>query len=381
MKILWIASWFPTSYSPFNGDFIERMGKAVAPFCEVHLLHVGEGPVKKIVVSIEHDVYDRVIVTVPLTVNWNYFLRFFRLWRGFRIGIKIVKARFGSFQIIHLHVIYTLGIFYMMSKFLRKIPLVITEHWAGFSKHFRKDLKFYHKIIAWLCIKRAKIVLPVSTSLLNDMVGLGFKGHYKVVPNVVDLQLFSPSISKKSSKFPFFFLVVSSLFDEIKNISGVIRAFKKISQKYPECCLKIIGSGQDEEKLKSLTFLLGISEIVVFLGELPHSSVAEMMQHSDALVVFSRVETFSCVISEALSVGLPVITSNCGGITSSILSNQGIIVDSEDENALFDAMKRMIEEYSSFEPCVRRNEVDKFNSETIGTKLFEIYKNYANSSF
>lgn len=374
MKVLWIASWFPTPYSLFNGDFIERMGNAVSSYCDICLLHVGEGPVDKTIIVTEKKDFIRILVTVPFSKKWNLPLRFFRLFKGLRKGLRIVKKEYGTFNLLHLHVIYPLGIFCLLFPSLRKLPLVITEHWAGYSALLNKALRFDHLYNAKICARHAKIVLPVSDSLMNDMRANGINGDFRVIPNVVDLETFKPGLANKDNENgSFTFLVVASLIDEIKNISGIVRAYEKSLTVEPDTNLILIGGGEDEQKLNSLVISLGISERVSFVGEVLHEEVAKFMQNVSVLVLFSRIETFSCVIAEAMSVGLPVISSNCGGITSNLKQPVGLSVDIDDEIALSNAMVKLKRNYHQFNPFVRREEVSRYSMENVGIAIYELY--------
>ena len=99
------------------------------------------------------------------------------------------------------------------------------------------------------------------------------------------------------------------------------------------------------------------------------------MQRSVALIMFSNYESFGVVIGEAWSCGIPVISSNSGGLTERIDRTLGIRVNIGDEGALSRAFLEMCTNRNSFEPVRMRQVVlDEFSMPVIANKLQELYK-------
>ncbi len=374
ISVLCLASWFPTVHSPQNGDFIERMCKAVTPYCDLHLLHVGEGPVDKMQVLEMYDEFYRILVIVPYRKNSNVLLRFFQLYRGYCKGMKVLSGRGKTFSMVHLHVIYPLGILYLISRKLSRFPLIITEHSTRYAKKLSGKFNLIESQMASFCVKRAEFVLPVSETLMEGMKENGFYGRYKIIPNVVDLKVFSPPKRRGDQRESFTFIVIAGLKDEIKNVSGIVQAFSQVCPQYPTMKLKIAGDGADREELETLVGKLELKMRIEFTGELPHSDIPDLMRESDCLIVFSQVETFSCVIAEAFSVGLPIISSKCGGLTPFIQPDEGLLVERGDINGLSAAMKQMFGKYEDFKPFVRRSIALSFSPELVGKSLNELYE-------
>ena len=114
--------------------------------------------------------------------------------------------------------------------------------------------------------------------------------------------------------------------------------------------LTIIGDGPEKNKLKLLSHKLQINNRVNFIGYQRKTAVADILRDHDALVLSSEVETFGVVLVEAMSAGLPVIATKCGGPESIVLPETGILVESNNKNKLYTAMKYMIEKYDDYEP-------------------------------
>src|SRR5690606_31150167 len=95
---------------------------------------------------------------------------------------------------------------------------------------------------------------------------------------------------------------------------------------------------------------------------------------ADVLVMFSNYETFCVAVPEALACGLPVITSDAGGIMSYFSDDLGFVVPKGDSAALAEAIIAFFSGDRSFDPDhLRKFVVDRFAAEKICEMLHEIY--------
>ena len=98
------------------------------------------------------------------------------------------------------------------------------------------------------------------------------------------------------------------------------------------------------------------------------------MGHSDCLVLFSNFENFPCVIPEAYSCGIPVISSKVGGIEEYVTDALGVLVPKGDETALFDAFVGMLDQrYTYSRERIRSYAVQEFSYEAIGKSFKDSY--------
>lgn len=108
------------------------------------------------------------------------------------------------------------------------------------------------------------------------------------------------------------FTIVARLLPK-KNIATVLRALALLANAGKARRLVICGSGPMEIELKRLTKDLGLSNVVEFRGFVQTAEVCQTLAQTLALVLPSTEEQFGQVIPEALSMGVPVLTSdNCG---------------------------------------------------------------------
>jgi glycosyltransferase involved in cell wall biosynthesis len=161
-----------------------------------------------------------------------------------------------------------------------------------------------------------------------------------------------------------YYIIVSAL-APYKRIDIAIEAFKKLGPGYK---LKIIGSGQDEARLKRRAD--GPGGNVEFLGWQPDDSVVEYLAKAKALI-FPGVEDFGITPVEAMASGRPVIAFGKGGVTETVTPlgrgpgfgpATGVFFDSQTPEALVGAIKLFESSVRKFDPTAIRQSAQKFAS-------------------
>ena len=94
--------------------------------------------------------------------------------------------------------------------------------------------------------------------------------------------------------------------------------------------------------------------------------MAEILSHHHVLVLSSEVETFGVVLVEAMTAGLPVIATRCGGPESIVSLETGMLVKRNDSVKLAKAMQKMINRYSTYDP----NKIRHITLEQYGDKAY-----------
>ena len=380
--IVFLASWYPGPKQPLLGIFIRRHAEAVAQHHKVTVLHAvsdlsmkeGEFRIEKH----ENGNLREVILHYGKRTRKIKFLQaiahFKLLKKHYRFGAEKIEQWYGKPDILHLNVIWPLGLIARRLARMWKIPYVVTEHWTGYQPEDGRYRGYAMRKLTRKTLRRAKAILPVSESLKNAMIKHGLKGNYMVVPNVVDDELFYPAVEPiEGLKM----LHVSSLDDAQKNVSGLLRQFVQIKRQHPEAELNIVGSGADESAIKRLSNELGLTfRGVNFLGKLEGEALAKVYRESSAFILNSRYETQGVVLLEALLSGVPVIVPNIGGIPEFVNETNGVLFDAADEKGLTKAFEQWFETKSNFDPSAIRQEIQaKFGKQAVASQLIEIYQN------
>jgi glycosyltransferase involved in cell wall biosynthesis len=106
--------------------------------------------------------------------------------------------------------------------------------------------------------------------------------------------------------------------------------------------------------------------------------VAGIMKSCDFFVLTSNFENLPCVLIESISCGVPVISTDVGGVTEIIDSTNGIVVPPDNLDALVNAMVQMAVDFNSYDKNeMHRKASEKYSYQAIGTQLAGIYSQYA----
>lgn len=379
-KILFISSWYPTRIHDFNGDFVKRHARAVSLFSQVTCLHVIYDKDLKNkrfeIVESKEDNLNEIIIYFKPFLDYNFFRKLIKVGYYFK-GFRYIKMKFGKPDIIHANVLVPIGFTAFSLSLFFQTPFVITEHWTGFlNGSFNQKPWIIRKLYSFIS-KKARCILPVTENLSIAMQNCGIKAVYKVVPNVVETGIFKikdfniPEIKQ--------IIHVSDLNDEHKNVSGLLRAIKSLSEIRQDFILQIIHN-QDNQLLFDYTEELGINKrFVNFLGKKNSVEVAEIMSDSSFLVLFSNYENLPCVIVEALACGIPVLSTNVGGINEYIDSSKGILIEKGNEQELIKQLNYLLDNFKNYKKeDLHHFSVTHFSYDKIGNDLFNTYQSILN---
>ena len=223
-------------------------------------------------------------------------------------------------QIDVLHVHYAIPhayAGYMAKKMLHEegieLPIVTTLH--GTDITLVGSHPFYKTAVTF-SINKSDAVTSVSQSLKEDTQRLfNTKKDITVIPNFIDLDKHKPTIKncqRDVLAMPDERVITHiSNFRSVKRIPDVIHIFNAIQKEIPSK-LMMIGEGPEREKAEQLCTELNIENKVVFLGN--SNEVNKILCFSDLFLLPSETESFGLSALEAMASGVPVVSSNSGGL-------------------------------------------------------------------
>ena len=261
------------------------------------------------------------------------------------LSSKLVNmAKLHEIEIVHVHyAIPHAYAGYMAKQMLAQegifIPMVTTLH--GTDITLVGSHPFYKPAVTF-SINNSDAVTSVSQSLKDDTLRLfNIKKEIEVVPNFIDTKKYENLYSNCERE-----LIASnnekiithiSNIRKVKRVDDVIEIFDRIQKELP-AKLVIVGDGPEKESLENLCKKKGIDEKVLFVGN--SHEVDKILCFSDLFILPSEHESFGLGALEAMVCGVPVISSNAGGLPevnihgeSGYLSNVGNI-DEMAKNAL-----------------------------------------------
>jgi len=274
---------------------------------------------------------------------------------------------------------------YMAKKILKEngynIPIITTLH--GTDITLVGNHPFYKPAVTF-SINNSDAVTSVSQSLKDDTLRLfNIKKKIHVVPNFIDTKKLDNSFSDcerdliacADEKI----ITHISNIRKVKRVDDVIEIFDRIQQKMP-AKLVIVGDGPEKKSLEILCKNKGITEKVLFVGN--SHEVDKILCFSDMFILPSEHESFGLVALEAMACGVPVISSNAGGLPevniqgeSGFLSDVGN-VDEMSENAIKILQDpEMLLKFKKKAKLISK----KFETKAIVPMYEEIYKNALNA--
>ena len=388
MNILHLLSWFPTPDDPTLGNFCVRMIDALPEVCHSVILSVCDG--KNMTKSFEvkeikgaHHTHVQIYIRPP-KIN---AIRKLKMLRMYQYGLNYIKKRFFKPDLIHLHVAYPLGQVALLWKKLFGYKYVMTEHWTIYQPQNKDVLVggLKRKIVE--IANNAELIMPVSLDLQHCMEGHGVHNRFKVIYNLVNTDMFKlrqmPCIDSCLRTNPRGndmqglkkrMLHISTLRDEAKNFSGILRVVERLRQQRDDFELHVI---HDYEAPEFKTFVKEhhLEDCVIFHGKKTSAEVAEAYQNADFFVLFSNFENLPCVIVEAFASGVPVLSTAVGGIAEILSPERGILIPQGDEDALLQGMIQMLDHSSEYDKeAIRQYALSTFSNDIIGKQIFEAYK-------
>ena len=369
MKILFISSWFPNKLEPTNGNFVQRHAEAVALKHDVEILHtIGDFNQKETFVFDDKIINGIRTLVVYYKNSKNPIQNFLRRMKAYKMGFsKMQKPELVHANVLHNNMLFAV---YLKKKF--KIPFVITEHWTAYQENASDAHGALWRFFAKFIANQSSAVLPVSQNLKKGLLALGVKKPINVISNVINTEVFKLNVNEQKNSI-FTFLHVSSLVER-KNPDKIIRTAKRLHDKGYQFQLSI--GGNDPKNIQTQINELSASSYISTFGLLTLEGVAKKMQESHALVLFSENETQGCVLVEANACGIPVISSNVGGVPEFVNEKSGILVKKDDEEDLYRAMEDVLLQKVKFESAENlHNEIkEKYSPKIIGDSFSKVYQ-------
>jgi glycosyltransferase involved in cell wall biosynthesis len=158
--------------------------------------------------------------------------------------------------------------------------------------------------------------------------------------NIVDLDRFR--YRTRAPLRPVFFS--NRNLEPLYNVGCVLRAFARVQQRTAEAELIIAGDGSERAALERLAAELGVRN-VAFVGRVPPEQMSALYNRADIYLNASDIDNMPGSIIEAFAAGLPVVTTDAGGIPYIVHDGEnGILVPRDDDGAMASAALRLLNE-------------------------------------
>jgi len=284
--------------------------------------------------------------------------------------VKLLHAHFGpsGLEIVNL------------AK-MSRIPLLVTFH--GYDASILLTMKKYINNIKK--VFDYAYLVAVSENMKRDLVKFGAdEERISVVRCGIPVNRFNyverVSLSDKFSNNELITFLQVSNFVEVKGHEYTIRAFNEFLREYSNARLILAGDGVIKASIKKLCTKLGIISKVDFPGVVDENTVIKLMKHADVFVQHSVTlkngikEGLPTVIMEAMSTGLPVISTSHSAIPELIDNGlNGFLVEEKDVSSYTEAMFNLKNVTNEIGFNAHKKVAEDFNLYIETQKLFGIY--------
>src|SRR5947208_9984374 len=218
------------------------------------------------------------------------------------------------------------------------LPLVI-------SVHGTLDAPLPFNRITLRMLGSADVVTAVSNGVRDSVAAAVPELHgddVRVIPNAVNAPRLSAPWAPRGHLF-----AAGRLHDQ-KGFDIAIGALSRLTTRYPDLCLHIAGTGEEEATLRRHARRLRVAARVRFLGTLTHVEIHREISTASVVVVPSRtIDGFSLVALEAAHLARPVVASRVGGLPETIEDGRtGVLVPPGDADLLAEAIADLLADHA-----------------------------------
>ncbi|MBS1639268.1 MAG: glycosyltransferase family 4 protein [Bacteroidetes bacterium] len=191
----------------------------------------------------------------------------------------------------------------------------------------------------------------------------------------VDTSIFKPTTNKNENQI--FTIVSVGRLSFVKGHLIGLLAIKHLVQQGFNVVWKVVGDGPELEQIQFHIHTLGIEKNVQLLGKRTHDEVNETLNSANALILTSYSEGIPNVVLEAMSKEIPVVTTNCGGVSEVIENGKdGFIVDLYAHEAMAEKIAILMQNEilaKQIGKAARQKIIEKFSIENQAKTFYKFY--------
>jgi len=301
----------------------------------------------------------------------------YRILSGVENTFQYLSKIRKSYDILHVHQAFGHAVVSIIAARIFKKRCIVKIACAGSYG----DLLFFSVFPgfkgALSILKQADCIIAISSDVEKELLEWGFSARQiKRIPNGVDTDFY-----KRERPFPardpVRFILIGRRTPQ-KGIDIALHAAQILLKEGfdKEFEIKFYGSDYAEHDYRRMAEELGVTALVEFLP--PKDTIRDVYHQAHSLILPSRSEGMPNVVLEGMSFELPVIASRVSGVVDIIDDNvDGILIPSEDPQALADAMKRIIAEpefATQLGRQARQKVKTEFSLESVAARYSDLYE-------
>lgn len=243
--------------------------------------------------------------------------------------VDVIKN--NHLQLLHVHyAIPHASAAYMAKKILAQdgihIPVITTLHGTDITLVGRD--KMYAPVVAF-SINQSDAITAVSNNLRDETFKtFKIEKPIEVIHNFVDVQRFNrkpiDAFKKVIAPNGERILMHASNFRRIKRVQDVVKIFNEVNKQIPSKLL-FVGDGPERATAEDLSRQLGICDEILFVGK--QEQMEDILAIADLFLLTSEYESFGLAALEAMAAGVPVVSTNAGGLSEIMAEGVGYMGD------------------------------------------------------
>lgn len=368
MNILLLTHSYPNFTNPLKATFIREQAKVLSLFFNVTVAwfkvdysHFSLFPGYSFSKEVSENLTEYKVTikkTLPGITQLKYLANAYRF-----INKEILSN--NKPDIIHSHFSYPAGFLGTIIQKRKKIPNILTEHTriGAFSR------SWYHKQCLNYTLRNTSCIISVSNSLKAEIEKVCFRPII-VIPNIADVDKFKLSETKPGDKLNIGFL--GGFESKNKGMDLLLKSASLLDKN--SFILHIGGDASVIDAFKNMAKGFGIEANCKFYGEISRNEIADFYSNLDIFVLASQYETFGIVLIEAMSCGVPVIATKCGGPQDIVTPETGMLIEKNSPEELAKAIKNMSQNLEKYNrKAIRNYAEEKFGKSAFIERISKVY--------
>jgi teichuronic acid biosynthesis glycosyltransferase TuaC len=373
-----ISHLFPTKKRPGFGVFVRDELDALSKDVDIRLVAPLHNQYRFELGATDVSQFSYMVIRPFVFAFPRYFMQKYYP-DSMALTLRLNRRFLDGIDIIHAHNAFPEGVA-AINVFGDMVPVTVTVHGSDINVFaMKKSLK----PVIVKTMNRASSIISVSNALKKTLREIGVTSRIDVIPNGLDTAIFTPGNKKDASlslgldplKKRIIFI---GNFSWIKGVEYLIRAFPGIMKKNPGCELLLLGARPQSTDLISYKGEIektGVAEFIKIIPQVPHKELPLWLRASDVLALPSVKEGFGIVAAEALSCGIPVVSTLSGGPEDIVTEGLGYLVPPCDPEALGEALSKALNgEGIISSEAISSSSHERFSFEEVSHRIIDIYK-------
>ena len=253
---------------------------------------------------------------------------------------------------------------------------------------------FFLGIRNWI-LRRADAFVAISTVIADELIDHGVaKQKVHLIPNSVDTTRFQPVSAAEKNRLRHrldlpldqVIVIFTGRLVSYKGLPLLLQVWQEVRNNHRNSFLLLVGSGSMdidncEEELHSTVSSKGLQDSVLFTGSV--SNVNEYLQASDIFVFPSENEAFGISVIEAMACGMPVVSTDSGGLNDIITDHEnGLVVEAGNFDQLHHAMEKLMADEqlaNRLSHKARQDVKEYFSMERVTQSYIDLFDQLSNS--